>query len=215
MPNDNRNVFVGISVRNKTLTPQQVEEIVRRAQAEFKARRLLFLIADELEIINLRVFETGMAETLVRHVAQRCDDLERVVEQGVASVRTNRLYITTDRWQSILNTEYWESYITVFSRFVESEAFRVDVESVARRFAERRGATVTPEQLHYLSLYLLAEMPTLLSGVRHKQRRYLGMIYPARRDEAIDGIAAALAEGKYGQVPGLSQACRIVRMDAE
>lgn len=211
---DNGNVFVGVSIRNKTLTPQVVEEIIRCAQSEFRARRLLFLIADELELINLRVFGTGMAETLERQVAQRCEKLEEVIEQGIAAARFDRLYIVTDRWRSILNAEYWESYIAVFSHFVEHEEFRADVETVALRFAERRGERVTPEQLHYLSLYLLAEIPTLLSGVRYQQRRYRTMIYPVRGDEAIDRIAADLAGGRYGQVSELSQTCRIARMEA-
>lgn len=210
---DDGNVFVGISLRNKLLTSEQVAEIVSRARSKFQAHRVLFLIADELELINLRVFRTGMAETLEREVAQRREELEEIIRQGTSAIGCDRMHIVADRWRSILNAEYWQSYIAVFSRYVDHDRFRADVEVVARRFAERRGESVSAEQLHYLSLYLLAEIPTLLSGVRYCQRRYRTMIYPVRGDEAIDRIATDLAGGKYGQVSGLSQTCRIARME--
>ena len=214
MSQDKRNVFVGISVRNKTLTKLQVQEIVTRAQRELGAHRVLFLIADELELINLRVFSRGMAATLGRQVQRRCDKLKGVIHTAISAKRWDRLYVAVDHWCSILNAEYWSTYIRVFSWFLGHEDFRADVEAVTKRFAERRGKSVTLEQTHYLSLYLLAELPTLLSGIRHQGRAYRTMIYPVRGDEAIDRIAARLAEGYYGPAQGLEQCCKVVGMPA-
>ena len=214
MSQDYENIFVGISIRNKTLTAKQVEEIVLRAQIDFNARRLLFLIADGLELINLRVFDTGTADTLQRQVDRQCAELQETIEGGITAVSTTRLHVVTDRWQSILNAEYWSSYISVFSRFMENNLFRSQIVAIAQRFAKRRGETPTPEQLHYLSQYLIGEIPTLIKGVRYRQRRYQTMIYPVRGDEAIDQIAHELASGQFGQVSNLVQTCRIIRMEA-
>lgn len=214
MSQDKHNVFVGISVRNKTLRATQVQEIITRAQQELEAHRVVFLIADKLELINLRVFSRGMAETLEGQVLRRCDELKTVIHTGISAMSWDRLHIVVDHWHSILNTEYWSTYIRVFSCFLESGDFRADVEAVTKRFAERRGETVTLEQTHYLSLYLLAELPTLLSGIRHQGRTYRTMIYPVHGAEAIDSIAARLAKGVYGPAQGLEQCCRVVRMPA-
>lgn len=208
------NVFVGISIRNKTLTVEQVVEIIVLAQSKLRARRLLFLIADEPEMINQRVFGRGQEETLAKQVERRCSELDTIIHEGIAKATHPRLYIAVDRWKSILNSAYWDTYVRVFSRFLESEHFRSEVEDVTRRFADRRGQTIAVDQSRYLSLYLLAELPTLLSGVRHHGKVYSTMIYPVRGDEAIDSIAERLARGGYGPIENLRQECRIVRMGA-
>lgn len=212
MHQEKHSVFVGISIRNKTLTPNQVYEISKYAIEKLGARRILFLIADELELINLRVFETGMAETLERQASKQYERLKNIIEQGTSLTQPERTNIVIDRWKSILNSEYWKSYITIFSKFIENNEFRSDIENIARRFAERRGESANDDELHYLSLYLLAEIPTLLSGVRYQQKWYRTMIYPVIGNEAIDEIAADLALGKYGQAPGLHQICQITKM---
>ena len=214
MAQDEQNVFVGVSVRNKALTPQQVENIVARAQKELQARRLLFLIADELELVNLRIFGSGTAGTLERQVEERCGEIEAIIRQGTSSVHVDRMHIVIDRWRCILNAEYWASYVRVFSRFVERPQFRHDIETVARRYVERRGETASPDEIHYLSTYLLAEIPTLLDGVRYEQRRYRTMIYPVRETEAIDKITERLAQAYYGATPIITKMCKIVRMEA-
>lgn len=213
VPPHQQNVFVGISLRNKTLTAQGVQRILTLAREELGARRLLFVLADELELINLRVMEKGTEEGFRKTITEQARSLEAVIAQGVEGNAFPSMHVHVARWRDILNAQYWALYTEVFARFVESSSFRADLEEIAISFAARRGRSVTGTQLHHLAMYLIGELPTLLGGVDLSSKRYRTMIYPSRGTEAIDELAFALSSGKYGECVGCERVCTVRRME--
>lgn len=208
------NVFVGISLRNKTLTDDRVADILRHARDQFRARRVTFVIADDLELINLRIFATGSEERRQREIERATLSLESTIERGSRLELIPRLLVRSVRWSSVLGTDYWRVYAELFSLFLSNLAFRADVRDITERFATRRQQVPSASDLDYLSLYILAELPTLLRGVTVSGHRHLGMIYPAHGTEAIDDLAERISAGGYGPLAHCKKVCAVVRLPA-
>jgi len=206
-------VFVGISLRNKTLSEATCMEILRLARSEFDASHVVFLVADEIELINLRMLSNGSSDVLARKVEEQAASMEQVIQHSLRNApHMIRGTITISRWRSIQNAGYWSVYAEVWSLFVDNVEFRRAVEDIASTFAGAQLRQAGTARVRFLSHYVLAELPTLLRGVQIRGRSYLGMIYPSRGGEAIDVLAEQISAGRYGNLPACRKICRVVRL---
>jgi tRNA-dependent cyclodipeptide synthase len=205
-------VFVGISLSNKKLTIEGVRSAVVLARETFAAHHVAFLIADELEFINLRVFDHGSVAKFDAVVESRAAVLEDIISDALRTAPVRRLNWTISRWQEILGAEYWALYTDLLGLFIESRAFRRDVNAVAHEFARRRGRVLSQNRIHHLSLYIIAELPTLMQGVRIRNRKYNSMIYPARGTESLDRITDHLERGSYGSLR-VERTCAVLQTE--
>ena len=197
------NVFVGISLCNKILNNETVEKINQVATEEFRALRIAYLIADDIDIINRRVFDHGQEACNLRKVEAKASALEMIISQNARG--SLKSIVKSVRWVEILNATYWNTYFAIFSLFIENKTFRNDVKHIANLYAERRAKTISDEELTFLSQYLLQEIPTLLQGVEIEGRLYSGMIYPSYAHESMEFIIQALRDGQYGFTKAVPQ----------
>lgn len=203
------NVFVGISLRNKKLTPRSVVRIATEAEAQFSARRLVFLLADDLELLNLRAFESGTNSSLLKKTANRRSQIENTIETGFRESDYPRVASSIARWNEILNQYYWNCYFELFATFVANKRLRTDIDRVVGHFIKRRTAPVDESRRLFLAQYILSELPALLRGVTLNSQRYHSMIYPSAADGGIDRIADDLARGRYGRADAFARKCRV------
>lgn len=206
------NVFVGISLANKTLSIDSVKSIIDLALSEFKCRRLVFLIADRLDLINWRVFEHGSATTFEDRINKRSLELRNCIKEGIGMYPRKIGFIDIITWNDILNHAYWSLYMEIFSKFIEDKCFRGDLLQVAYMFASRRNKSISKSASNYLATYLIAELPTLINGIEYREKWYRSMIYPTYCREAIDDIAKKLVDGNYGAFPFIDHTCMIRQM---
>lgn len=207
------NVVVGVSLRNKNLTPYSVLRIAEVAKQEFSAKRLVFLLADELELVNLRVFDAGSEDALARQITSRCLELEAVIDEGLGMKGyPTQLASSVVRWKDILSQHYWGCYFELFSVFVKNVEFRNALDVATGEFVSRRESEITGAHRLFLSHYVLGELPVLLRGVILKGRRFESMIYPSAGGSGIDEIAKDLASGRYGVSPKFERLCRVKKI---
>lgn len=206
------NVFVGISLA-KQLTIEGVRSAVALARTDFAAHRVLFLLADELEFINLRTLDPAGSVSLQRRVDRRAAALEETIKAAMSQEFTAALGWKIARWREILDAGYWKLYTDILALFIEKARFRREVNNVALEFAQRRlgGRNPSAAQLQHLSLYIVAELPTLMQGVRAGAKEYLSMIYPATTAEGLDRLAEGLQTNRFGL--RVSKTCAIRKVD--
>lgn len=204
-----RCVVVGVSLRKRDLTPDAVGTIARVATEELSAVRLLFLLADEPELLNLRVFGKGSESAYARQIELRCSELEKSIDAGMQASEYRTLVSNTVRWKDVLTKDFWHCYYELFSLFVSNNEFQNVVGLATDEFIGRRTARVSAEERLYLCQYILSELPVLLRGVVYKGKKYDHLIYPSAGGLGIDGIAESLALGRYGSSAAFRRLCQI------
>jgi len=208
-------VFVGVSLRNKKLTAKAVSHLGGVARDRFSARRLVFLLADELELINLRAFGSESEAAHERSIEEQCQELESSISEGSALPGfPSQMHVETVRWRSILNNHYWRCYFDLFSTFIVNSAFRDAIQAATSQFVDRRRIPLDDSRSMYLCQYVLAEMPVLLRGIRMGNKHFQAMIYPAAGSVGIDKIADDLSEGVYGDLPSFERQCAVATVPA-
>jgi len=195
---NNQNVFVGISLQNKGLNEKNFSEIVKCAESEFNYKKLIFLIADEIELINQRVFTKGHEKKMRRNVESKSTELESMIISACdgPEYRTGRIKIC--QWKDILDSGYWSSYFEVQRLFSENSVFHEDVMYAIREYARRRKKNFSTAEELYLCSYILHEIPTLIFGIKVNEKHFNSMIYPAPVKASIDKICTKLISEDYG-----------------
>lgn len=210
--NDARNyVFVGVSLQGKDNSKEMFSRLIDHAQTKHKMSKLVFLVADEIELINQRVFSKGH-ETSHR---KRVEKLASEIEEAIKSAGPVRLLssgrVVTCRWNCILDNYYCQKLFELKRLFILSNAFREDVVGEIKRYAFERSKNLSEGELIYLCDYILQELPTLINGVSVDGTRFNKMIYPAPSTARIDAIAKKIIENAYGDIDISPPYCEIDR----
>lgn len=211
MSASDRNVFVGISLQNKGLTDADYTNIVKQAKAEFDFQKLIFLVADDIELINERVFTKGHENKLKARVEALANELESEIRSACDPNDINSGRIETCRWQDILDKGYWNCFFEVQRIFYTNPVFQSDITYAIEEYAERRKKFFSQAESLYLCRYILHEIPTLLYGIKVKQKHYNSMIYPAPSSASIDKICVKLTEQTYSMTLLKPPFCNIHR----
>lgn len=186
---------MGVSLSNKNLTTAAISQIDAIARSEFDALRIAYLIADEIDLINMRLFETGTETSLRTRVEKKAKDLESIIREGTPKNYKNIVQIV--RWKDILDRKYWELYFYFNKLFYDNGKFRNTIMSIARLYSGRRKSKLSDSEEIYLCQYLLSELPTLLCGIHVNRRHYGAMIYPSYKRESLAPIITDIVRGCY------------------
>lgn len=192
-----QNVFVGVSLQNKGLTESDYSAIVSFARERFHFRRLLFLVADQIELINQRVFSRGTERRHSQAVEAMALSVEKTIVSSCDPGALRSGSISTCRWTDILDSNYWQCFFELERIFSRIPAFRGDVLYAIEEYARRRDRFLSEGESLYLSTYILHELPTLVHGVQVRGKWYRSMIYPAPVSARIDRIAQRLIDETY------------------
>jgi tRNA-dependent cyclodipeptide synthase len=210
--NPGHNVFVGISLQNKTLNGKRVSEFLMTAKREFHARELLFLIADEIDLINRRVY-VGDNEILLRKKVEVSSQLlENTIRESLSNCAVRDIHTSFCRWADILTPQITRLSIEIEYLFINNLQFRSDIRAIAAGYSAKRPKRATESEETYLCQYILAEIPVIMRGVDIKGRKFRSMIYPVPKRFALDGVVDNIFNGHYGTLPLPTERCAIVKV---
>lgn len=182
------------------------------ARRSFQARRLLFLIADEIDLYNRRVFD-GDNETLLRRkVEQRANAIRAEIAETIYASDLQDIIVGFCTWEDVLTPAITRLMIEVNELFLSSQTFRKDILYIASGYAERRARRLSKAELSYLCQYVLSEIPVIMRGVDVDNEKYRSMIYPAPKRFALDDIVGRLVSGEYGPVKTSGSMIQIVKI---
>lgn len=193
------NIFVGISLGNKSLNAELVHDIERIAFEDMKASRVCYLIADQLDLINHRVFGRYSDRVAKKKIKIKMEKYESIVKGATSSKYSSSVRIA--HWDEVLNRNYWRIYFYLHNLYINENIFRSKVVCIAEKYAARRGRFLNYHELEYLGNYIIGELPTLICGISVAGRNYRRMIYPAYVGESVENLANEFLSGEYGKVP--------------
>lgn len=208
-----KNVFAGISLSNKKLNSQIVGRINEVAFQGLQADRLCYLVADELEHINLRVFRGGNEQSIRERAAKSAARAAKIITDNIESRYKSKISISY--WSKHLDATYWKDYSELFRLYCVSDSFREEIVDIARAYAAKRSSSPNEDQLVYLGTYALHELPTILSGIRIGSKKYRTLIYPSYTNGSLLNIAKRIDEGAYGAVELGAPGCQVIEFDLD
>lgn len=196
------NVFVGISLGNKLLTPELVEHYVEWAHKATNDDALI-LIADEIDAVNWEVFRGFSHVEAAEKVRQKGYNVLGMFEKAKRNLykrENDPTYITkvhTIFWEDIKNDGYAELRNILFIEYQTNESFRDQVLSFVDTYIQLRDTDVSPEDRERLSGYIIDELPTLLGGILWNNKLYNLMLYPTYVDSGMSQFVLDIRAGKY------------------
>jgi tRNA-dependent cyclodipeptide synthase len=193
-------VFVGVSLQGKDNSKEQFSRLIEYSQEQYNMSKIAFLVADEIELINQRVFYTGHENSYRARVEKMALEIEASISSACHNSLLNSGRLCIYRWRDILDNAYWNKYFRLKHLFIHSIDFRNDVLREIKEYAYGRLRKISENELLYLCDYVLHELPTLIHGISVGGVLFNRMIYPAPETANIDKIAINLRNNAYGDI---------------
>jgi len=200
------NIFVGISLGNKKLTPQLAKKYVKWAHYYTKDNALI-LIADKIDVVNYVVFNKlnlKEAEKKVRNKAWGIKGLFDKAIRTLAREENDSTYITKVYivfWEDVTNNEGYKHLKEILTQeYKENKDFRNQVLYFVNKYIERRGlkpSEISDDDKDKLADYILSELPTLIGGILWNNTLYNLCLYPTYIESGMSQFVLDIRGGKY------------------
>jgi len=196
------NIFVGISLGNKLLTPELAQKYVKWAHSHTKDNAVI-LIADDIDTINWRVFiglSQAEAEEKVHQKGYGIKGLFDKAIRNLARQKNDPTYIARVHiifWSDIKNTGYEHLKETLAKEYKTNKEFREHVLYFVNKYIELRDVEVSAENKDALADYIISELPTLLGGLCWNDTLYNLVLYPTYVDTGMSQFVLDIRGGKY------------------
>lgn len=196
------NIFVGISLGNKLLTPELAKKYVQWAHKYTKDDTLI-LIADEIDIVNWQVFRDMTKKESAEKVQQKAYGVAGMFEKAkriLYKEENDPSYITkvhTIFWEDIKNPGYDLLRGILEEQYKNNKEFREQVLYFVNKYIELRDTEVSDKDKEKLSSYIISELPTLLGGILWNNTLYNLILYPTYVDSGMSQFVLDIRAGKY------------------
>jgi tRNA-dependent cyclodipeptide synthase len=196
------NIFIGISLGNKLLTPELAKKYVRWAHKNTKDDAVV-LIADDIDIINWMIFKGLNREEAKKKVCQKGYGLKGLFDKAIrelAREEKDPTYIANVHiifWSDIRNKGYDHLKEILAEEYKINEEFHKQVLHFVDKYIELRDAEVSDEDKDKLTDYIISELPTLLGGIYWNNTLYNLILYPTYIDSEMGQFVLDIRGGKY------------------
>ena len=185
------NIWIGVSLGNKSFTPHVIYEYVTWGLQHTK-ERVLVLLVDTIHRSNYKILSSkssGETERLVRKKTSslKTGILEEFAKQGITDVPILG-------WDNVANTDEYKSNLEeVLKEFKSNKNFRSDILKLvkeARKDKVDKINSLNDEEIDELVSYPLSELALFVNPIRYRGASYEVSPYPIRTrlDEIIVGI---------------------------
>ncbi len=196
------NIFVGISLGNKLLTPELAKHYVQWAH-DHTNKNAVILIADKIDAINWEVFRglspeesAQKAEQKGYGVAGMFDKARRTLARETGDMGyISRIHVIF--WEDIYNWGYDKLREVIEEEYTNNENFQKAVLHFVDKYIELRQAEVSEQDRHRLAEYIIDELPTLLGGIYWDNTLYNLILYPTYVDSGMSQFVLDIRGGKY------------------
>lgn len=211
------NIFVGISLGNKLLTPELAKKCVKWAH-EYTKEDLVILIADDIDVINWMVFNGLSQEEAERKVQQKGYGIKGMFDKAIrtlAKEENDPSYIAETHiifWDDIKNKGYDYLREILAEEYEKNTEFRNQVLYFVDKYIALRDSEVSDQEKDRLADYIISELPTLLGGIFWNNTLYNLILYPTYIDSGMSQFVLDIRGGKYFDASKLQlrQVCVLV-----
>ena len=197
------NIFVGISLGNKLLTPELAKKYVKWAHKNTKDSAVV-LIADDIDVINWMIFRGLSKEESENAVTRKKYAMQGLFDKAIrvlAREENDPTYITKVHiifWNDIRNEGFDDLKAILAEEYKLNNEFRKRVLYFVDNYVALREAIgISDEDKDTLADYIISELPTLLGGIYWNNTLYNLCLYPTYVDSAMGPFVLDIRGGKY------------------
>ena len=196
------NIFVGISLGNKLLTPELAKHYVKWAH-EKTNKNVVILIADKIDAINWEVFRGLSHEDALEKTEQKGYGISGMFDKArrtLAKETGDTGYISNVHiifWDDILNRGYDMLRSVLENEYKTNIPFQEEVLYFVNKYCALRDVEISTEKKHLLADYILDELPTLIGGILWDKTLYNLILYPTYIDTGMSQFVLDIRGGKY------------------
>lgn len=189
--NKKYNIWVGISLGNKSFTPEAICQYVKWG-LQNTGGKVIVLLVDTIHRSNYKILSSksgGEAERLVQKKATllKKNLEEEFVKQGITGVPVLG-------WDDVVNTEeYQHNLKEVKDEFKYNKDFRDDILGLvkqARKDKIDKIKSLNDEEINELVSYPLSELALFVNPIRYRDTSFQVSPYPVhtRLDDIVVGV---------------------------
>lgn len=211
------NIFIGVSLGNKLLTPALVKRYVKWAH-DNTHDDVLVLVADEIDVINWMVFRKLSKEEAEKKVEDKAYQIFGMFEKAKRELYreyNDPTFITKIHcvfWEDIKNEGYNDLKAILEKEYHENLEFKKAVLYFVNKYIEIRQIDIVSDDKDRLAEYIISELPTLIGGLLWNGKLYNLILYPTYVDSGMSGFVLDIRAGKYFESSKLKlrQICNLV-----
>lgn len=196
------NIFVGISLGNKLLTPELARHYVKWAH-DHTNKNAVILIADKIDSVNWEVFRGLSHEDALKKVEQKgysvagmFDKARRTLARETGDMGyISRVHVIF--WDDVCNGGYDMLRKVLADEYQQNEVFQKEVLKFVEKYIELRQTKVSDEDKHRLAGCIIDELPTLIGGIYWDKMLYNLILYPTYVDSGMSQFVLDIRGGKY------------------
>ena len=174
------NIFIGISISNKKLTPNMALNYLRWAVRNTK-EKVAVIIADKLNIVNYEIldkYSKTKSEKRAKTVGDEFEEMFRNAIKKLPDKEKDKVIIY--RWEEVEKSDNYDK-IKIFleGQFKKDNEFKSAVLYFVRKYMRKKGRIVEDKgKIDKLASYMIGELPTLIQGITLDNIHYGLCIYP-------------------------------------
>lgn len=196
------NIFIGISLGNKLLTPELAKKYVKWAHENTKDN-VVILIADDIDIVNWMVFRGLTRQESEVKVRQKGYGIKGLFDKAIrelAREENDPTYIAKVHiifWSDIHNHGYNHLKEILSEEYEDNQEFREKVLYFVDKYIELRNKEISDKEKDKLADYIVSELPTLLGGIYWNETLYNLVLYPTYVDSGMSQFVLDIRGGKF------------------
>lgn len=196
------NIFIGISLGNKLITPKLAEKYVKWAHDNTKDNAVV-LIADDIDVVNWTIFNGLSREEAEKKVRQKGYSMKGLFDKAIRNLarkENDPTYIAKVHiifWEDVRNKGYDHLQEILAEEYKTNEKFREQVLCFVNKYIELRDAEASDKDKDKLAEYIISELPTLLGGIYWNDTLYNLILYPTYIDSGMSQFVLDIRGGKY------------------
>lgn len=172
------NIYIGISIRNKYFTKENIKKYLDWALDNTKDK-VAILVADEIQRYNDKVFfnlsEKSSKKTAIKQgkkIKILCDE---IIKEYPSNIQ-NKIYLIT--WKDVTNSFYYkENTNIILNEFKSNSKFRNNILNYMKTNMNVVN-NLDKEKLEYITNYLIEELTVFLNGFLYKGVHFNLFPYP-------------------------------------
>jgi tRNA-dependent cyclodipeptide synthase len=178
--NKNYNIFIGVSISNKKITPNMALNYLKWALRNTK-EKVAVVIADKLNIVNYEILDKYNKNKSKKRAERVGDEFEKMFRRAMEKLSAkDKENILIYRWDKVESGERYNKLKNFLEeQFKKDDEFSSAVLYFVRKYMRKKGRIIEDKaKVDKLVSYILGELPTLIQGIYLDGTHYDLCIYP-------------------------------------
>ena len=186
------NILLGVSLGNKYFTKENLKDYILWSVENTK-EKIAILIPDKIHSINYEIKNKYSKQRASQVSYRKGQEIEKIIREIISEFPKNiqdKIFVV--HWEDIEDLRYQIQKTQILEEFENNVEFKREVIDIVRE--NTNGKALELHDLEKLALYVLNELPMLISGINYQGNHFGLLPYPGL--SKIDYLVFDLQENR-------------------